>query len=103
METEMRTGMKPATVLIVDDHPTLREGLATRLSGLSDLEVCGEVSDGAEAIEFIATTLPDVAIVDISLKTGSGFDLLKYFKERSPSIHVLVWSMHVDSLYAERS
>ena len=103
METATATRTTPATVLIVDDHPTIREGLVYRLSRSSDLQVCGEVSDSAEAIEFLSTTTPDVAVVDITLKTGSGLDLLKYIKEHRPSIYVLVWSMHVDTLYAERA
>ena len=54
-------------------------------------------------MEFIAKTIPDIAIVDITLKTSSGFDLIKQLKERSSSIRVLVWSMHVDTHYAERA
>jgi DNA-binding NarL/FixJ family response regulator len=99
----IQTGTKPAKVLIVDDHPTVREGLAIRMSQLTDLEVCGEACDGAEAFELVGKTLPDVAIVDITLKTGSGIDLIKHLKELNPGIHVLVWSMHADSLYAERA
>ena len=94
---------RPASVLIVDDHPTVREGLAVRIRRETDLIVCGEFSDGRGALEFIGTTIPDVAVVDISLKTGSGIDLTKQLKETSSSIRVLVWSMHVDSLYAERA
>lgn len=103
IDTRNPTRTSPAKVLIVDDHPSVREGLSTRISGQADLEVCGEVSDGPEALEFVATTVPDVAIVDISLKTGSGIDLIKQLKEFNSNIHVLVWSMHVDSLYAERA
>jgi DNA-binding NarL/FixJ family response regulator len=99
---ETQSFAPPATVLIVDDHPTVREGLALRISGLTDLVVCGEVSDVPEAMEFVSTTIPDIAVVDITLKTGSGIDLIKHFKEVRPSIHILGWSMHIDSLYAER-
>lgn len=98
----IRTCGTPARVLIVDDHPTVREGLALRISRQTDLVVCGEVSDVPEAMEFVRDSIPDVAVVDITLKTGSGIDLIKHFKDVSRSIHVLGWSMHVDSLYAER-
>jgi DNA-binding NarL/FixJ family response regulator len=102
-EVAIQNDTKRATVLIIDDHPTMREGLVYRISRTTDLEVCGEASDGAEAIEFLVTTMPDVAIVDVTLKTGSGIDLVKQLKELNSSIRVLVWSMHVDSLYAERA
>ena len=103
MNLGMATGPQRSTVLIVDDHPTMREGLSIRISRVADMQVCGEVSDGVEALAFVAKTMPDVAIVDVTLKTGSGIDLVKQLKELTPSLRVLVWSMHVDSLYAERA
>ena len=56
-----------------------------------------------EALRLVADTQPDVAIVDISLKTGSGIDLIKRIKDRNDSVRMLVWSMHSESLYAERA
>lgn len=94
---------KRAKVLIVDDHPTVREGLAWRLSQEPDLEICGEASDMAEALRLVAETKPDVAIVDITLRTGSGIDLIKRVKDRDDHVRMLVWSMHGESLYAERA
>ncbi len=102
IDAVLKTSAKPAKVLIVDGHPTVREGLAVRISSQTDLEVCGEASDGAEAIEFVGRTMPDIAVMDIALKTGGGIDLIKHLKEMNPSIHVMVWSMHADSVYAER-
>ncbi|MCA9265961.1 MAG: response regulator, partial [Planctomycetales bacterium] len=57
-------------VMIVDDHPVTRDGLATRIAIESDLEVCGEAADVPEAIQVIDATQPDIAVVDISLETG---------------------------------
>jgi DNA-binding NarL/FixJ family response regulator len=92
-----------ARVLIVDDHPAVREALALRIGRQPDLEVCGEAADTVEALRLLADTQPDVAVIDISLKTGDGLDLIKRIKDRNDSIRMLVWSMHGESLYAERA
>jgi DNA-binding NarL/FixJ family response regulator len=97
------TRPKVARVLIVDDHPAVREGLAIRLTRQPGLEVCGEADDEGQALKLVATTDPDIVIVDISLKSGSGIDLIKRIRQRDESIRMLVWSMHPDSLYAERA
>jgi DNA-binding NarL/FixJ family response regulator len=97
------TRPKVARVLIVDDHPAVREGLAIRLTRQPGLEVCGEADDEGQALKLVATTDPDIVIVDISLKSGSGIDLIKRIRQRDDSIRMLVWSMHPDSLYAERA
>ena len=92
-----------AKVLIVDDHPAVREGLALRISRQPDLEVCGEAADVAEALRLVSSTHPDVAVIDISLKSGDGIDLIKRIKARNASVKMLVWSMHSEALYAERA
>ncbi len=94
---------RAAKVLIVDDHPVVREGLAMRIARQPNLEVCGEASDVSEALHLLDVTNPDVAVVDISLKTGSGIDLIKRIKARNHPVRILVWSMHSESLYAERA
>jgi len=94
---------KRARVLIVDDHPAVREALALRISRQADLEVCGEAADLSEALRLVAATKPDVAIIDISLKTGCGIDLIKRIKDRNKAVRMLVWSTHSESLYAERA
>src|SRR5450755_3605047 len=94
---------KRARVLIVDDHPAVRMALAMLIGQESDLEVCGEAADLSEALRLVADTQPDVAVIDISLKTGSGIDLIKRIKDRNDSVRMLVWSMHSESLYAERA
>jgi DNA-binding NarL/FixJ family response regulator len=95
--------LKRARILIVDDHQAVREGLASRLSSQPDMEVCGEAADVAESLSLVATTKPDVAIIDIGLKAGDGLDLIKRIKARNPAIRMLVLSMYDESLYAERS
>ena len=94
---------KRARVLIVDDHPAVREALAMRIGQQSDLEVCGEAADLSEALRLVADTQPDVAVIDISLKTGCGIDLIKRIKDRNDTVRMLVWSTHSESLYAERA
>jgi len=90
-------------VLIVDDHPVVREGLAMLIDRQPDLEVCGEASDIAEGVQQAASTKPDVAVVDIGLKNGNGLDLIRRLKSRDRSLRILVWSMFGERLYAERS
>jgi DNA-binding NarL/FixJ family response regulator len=93
---------KRTRVLIVDDHPAVREALAARIGRHSDLEVCGEAADMGEALRLVADTQPDVAVVDISLQTGDGIDLIKRITGRTDAVRILVWSMHSEALYAER-
>jgi DNA-binding NarL/FixJ family response regulator len=94
---------KRARVLIVDDHPVVREGLALWIARQPDLEVCGEAADVATALQLVAATRPDVAVIDISLKAGNGLDLIKRLRSRDDSVRMLVWSMYSESLYAERA
>jgi len=98
-----RKTKKPARVLIVDDHPPVREALAFRIGRQPDLEVCGEAADTVEALRLVAEARPDVAVVDITLKSGDGIDLIKRIRDRDDRVRILVWSMHGESLYAERA
>ena len=90
-------------VLIVDDHPLVREWLANLINQQADLQVSGEAGSAADAMQLLAASNPDVAVVDISLKDSSGIELIKDLKRASPSLVVLVLSMHDESLYAERA
>jgi DNA-binding NarL/FixJ family response regulator len=94
---------KRARILIVDDHPAVRMALAMLIGQQSDLEVCGEAADMSEALRLVAATQPDVAVIDISLKTSCGLDLIKRIKDRNNAVRMLVWSSHSESLYAERA
>jgi DNA-binding NarL/FixJ family response regulator len=90
-------------VFIVDDHPLVREGLTNLINQQSDLIVCGEAKDSAEAIAGIAEERPDVAIIDISLVNESGLELIKHLMKQFPQLAVVVLSMHDEALYAERA
>jgi DNA-binding NarL/FixJ family response regulator len=92
-----------AKVLIVDDHPITRGGLTVLVDRESDLEICGEACDIDDAIHLIESTTPDIAVVDISLETGNGIELVKEIKARFPKVRMLVWSMYDESLYADRA
>jgi DNA-binding NarL/FixJ family response regulator len=94
---------KKARILVVDDHPIVRQGLVLMVGHEPDLEVCGEAASAAEALKVIAATQPDAAIVDLSLKGSSGLELLKDIKVRYPKLAVLVLSVYDESMYAERA
>ncbi len=91
------------TVLIVDDHPIVREGLAQLIDQESDLQVCGQAEDAHEAMQAIRQLAPDLVIVDISLKDTSGMELIKDLKVQYPRLPVLTLSMHDEAVYGERA
>src|SRR6185436_8069434 len=74
-----------------------------RIGREPDLEVCGEAAEMAEALRLVAETQPDAAVIDISLKGANGIDLIRRIKDRNDHVGMLVWSMHSESLYAERA
>ena len=90
-------------IVIVDDHPIIRRGLADFINQAEDLEVCGEASDAHQAIEMVTNLKPDVAIGDISLKEINGIELIKHIRARNAKLPMLVLSMHDETLYAERA
>jgi DNA-binding NarL/FixJ family response regulator len=90
-------------ILLVDDHPLVREGLANLILQQPDLEVCGEAASEPQALQLAAQLQPDVAVVDISLENGSGLDLIKSIKAIHPRVAMLALSMHDEALYAERA
>jgi DNA-binding NarL/FixJ family response regulator len=90
-------------VLLVDDHPLVREWLANLINQQADLEVCGEASNASTALELIGTAKPAIAVVDISMEGGSGIELIKNIKALHPGVIVIVLSMHDEMLYAERA
>ena len=89
-------------ILIVDDHPMMREGLRGMIKGESDLEICAEAENAYQALDLIPTSAPDLVLMDISLPGKSGLELIKDIKVMFPQVPVLVLSMHDESLYAER-
>lgn len=96
-------GRSPVRVLIVDDHPVVRRGLAQVLDATDDFVFCGEAETAAGALKAVSENDPDVAVVDLTLKGKSGLELVKDLHTRHPDLPVLVLSMHDESLYAERA
>ncbi len=90
-------------VLVVDDHPIVRQGLTLLINRESDLTVCGEAEDAHTAMQSLTSTRPDILVVDISLNGPDGLDLLKNVRSRHPELPVLILSMHDESIYAERA
>ena len=89
-------------ILVVDDHPIMRAGLAQLIGQEADMTVCCEAEDAHSALKAIEGCQPDLALVDISLREGSGLDLIKDIRARWPRLPVLVLSMHDEVFYAER-
>jgi len=89
-------------ILILDDHPMMREGLAQLIGNEADLSVCGEAEHANEAIEKINALKPDLLLADITLPGKNGLELIKDVRALMPGLAVLVISMHDESLYAER-
>ena len=90
-------------VLVVDDHPVVREGLTYLIEEQEDLAVCGTSEDIPQAIKAIESLKPDMVTVDISLKDASGLDLIKVIKTQFPGLPVLALSVHPEQFYAERA
>jgi DNA-binding NarL/FixJ family response regulator len=90
-------------VLVVDDHPIVRQGLALLIDREADLVVCGEAEEAMGAMHVLASAKPDVLIVDISLNGPDGIDLLKSIRNTHPTLPVLILSMHDETIYAERA
>jgi DNA-binding NarL/FixJ family response regulator len=92
-----------ARVIVVDDHPLFRERLCQLINDEQDMEICGEAENVQPALLIIRETSPNLAIVDITLKTSSGLELVKNIRALSIGVPVLVLSMHDELLYAERA
>jgi len=90
-------------IFIIDDHTVVREGLKKLINQEPDMMVCGEAEDGPSAVNRLFDTKPDLVIVDISLSSSNGIDLIKSMKLRYPDVPILVFSMHEESVYAERA
>ncbi|HEX3856024.1 MAG TPA: response regulator transcription factor [Verrucomicrobiae bacterium] len=93
---------KQKRILVVDDHPMMRQGLAQLIGAESDLAVCGESENAESALDAINSLKPDLVIADISLPGKNGLELIKDFQTMQPDLPILVISMHDESLYAER-
>lgn len=98
-----RPNLKRNRILMVEDHPILREGMAKLINHEEDMVVCAEAETAHDAIEMVDKHKPDLLLLDITLKDGSGLDVLKELKSRHPHLPTLILSMHDESLYAERA
>lgn len=105
MSTKMKSPSRDGKrrIFLIDDHPVLRDGLRRLLESESDLLVCGEAENAKRALERIPASLPEIAIVDISLPGMDGIELIKSLKARFPDLRLLMLSMHDEALYAERA
>lgn len=92
----------PAKILIVDDHPIVRQGVKAVLNREADLEVCCEANNADEAMRALANCQHQLAIIDLSLEGESGLSLIAALAARHPRLSILVMSMHEESQYAER-
>jgi DNA-binding NarL/FixJ family response regulator len=91
-----------AKILIVDDHPMMRDGLAQLIGNQADMEVCGHAGDAHEALEKVRLLNPTLVLADITLPGRDGLELIKDIQALEAGVAVLVISMHDESLYAER-
>ena len=94
---------KPVTFLVIDDHPVFRQGLVALIKSSDRYQVCGEAGSAPEALEALQHTVPDIALVDISLVGQNGLDLVRSLKASHPSMLILIISMHDEVVYAERA
>jgi len=93
---------KTTRIMLVDDHPIVREGLAESINREADLHVCAQAEDHLEALKAMETSKPDLVVIDLMLKSSSGLELIKDVHARWPRMLILVVSMHDETLYAER-
>jgi DNA-binding NarL/FixJ family response regulator len=90
-------------VFLVDDHPLVREWLASMVALEPDLAVCGQAEEAATALAAVPQARPDLMVVDLSLPRGSGLDLIKDMRAQFPTVRLLVLSMHDEASVAERA
>jgi DNA-binding NarL/FixJ family response regulator len=102
-KSQNQAAVKKSRILVVDDHPIVRQGLALLINQEADLVVCGEAEEATGAMHVLASSRPDILIVDISLNGPDGIDLLKNIRSVDPTLPVLILSMHDESIYAERA
>lgn len=96
------TGTK-RKVLIVDDHPLLRQGFCRLINQQRDLVIAGEAEETDEGISLVSEVMPDIVVVDLCLRGTSGIELIKHIRNHYPSLPVLVLSMYDEPFYTERA
>jgi DNA-binding NarL/FixJ family response regulator len=86
--------MQRTRILIVDDHPVVRRGVAATLGDLPDWEVCGELSSGREALAVVSSTRPDIVVMDVSMPDLNGIEATRQILAAHPQVQVLILTMH---------
>lgn len=94
---------KKYRIILVEDHPIVRQGLAQLINHQPGLTVIGEADTAARALELVRANKPDLVVLDVSLPKTSGLELIKQLKAEKPNLPMLVISMHDETLYAERA
>ncbi len=89
-------------LIIIDDHPLVREGLKQLLAGQPDFQIAGEASNAAQARQLLSQVNPDVAVLDLTLGQDDGVELTRWIREQHPDVKILILSMQEEALYAER-
>jgi DNA-binding NarL/FixJ family response regulator len=102
-DAEAMIPKSPLKILLVDDHPLLRQGLTEVIHRQPDLQVCAEAEDRTQAMELAQNLRPDLVIADLGLKSSNGLDLIKDLRAQFPAIKILVVSMQEETLFAERA
>ena len=101
--TTKEQGTATTRILIVDDHPIVRAGYSLLITRQPDLAICGEAETAGEALRLAREEEPDLAIIDLTLKGGSGLELCKQLAHAAPELRMLVISAHDEQLYADRA
>lgn len=94
---------RKARVFIVEDHPVVRQAMCHRFNSEPDLAVCGQADQADDAFQQIVAVQPDIAIVDLTLKQGSGLDLIPLLRQACPATKILVFSMHYESFHITKA
>lgn len=100
--TAANHSIRKKKILLVDDHPILRRGLANLIDQQPDMTVCGEADSAGAAMVCLAAVRPDAAVVDLGLRKSMGIELIKDLRVQFPALPILVLSMHDEALYTER-
>jgi DNA-binding NarL/FixJ family response regulator len=103
LDARRETSQRTIRVLVVEDHPIVRQGYAFMVSQEPDLDIVAEADGVSDAIRLARETHPNLAIIDISLSEGSGIDLIKHLKLQDSELKMLAVSAHDDKLFAERA
>src|SRR5258708_12998133 len=101
--TKQATDRGATRVVLIDDHPLVRLSLREVIQREPDLVVSGEAEDRDQALAIIATCKPHLAIIDLTLKNSNGMELIKDLPDQFPKGHILVLSIHDETLHPERA